>query len=195
MRASVQTDRPVAVAQDGHADHITVALSLPMRVVMTSTIVFVLATTFFLPMIPLSQYNHLMSNLAGWTYHRGYPDYNVAGQYVKEHWQKGDIVISVSPAISVLYYVGRVDYFFSVDKALYLFDPGDGRITDTPTASTPLLDQQDFQAVLSAHTRIWIISDNNVYQRSLLSSRRFLFPTDFRLVFEGYGSAVYFRGS
>src|SRR2546423_9258203 len=70
MRASVQTDRPAAVAQDGHADHSTVALSLPMRVVVTSTIVFVLATTFFLPMVPLSQYNHLMSNLAGWTYHR-----------------------------------------------------------------------------------------------------------------------------
>jgi hypothetical protein len=133
--------------------------------------------------------------MAGWTYHRSYPDYNVTGQYVKSHWQKGDIVISVSPAVSVLYYVGRVDYFFSVDKALYLFDPGDGRITDTPTASTPLLDQQDFQAVLSEHARIWIISDNNVYQRSLLRSGRFTFPTDFRLVFEGYGSAVYFRGS
>jgi hypothetical protein len=193
--ATGQTDKSVAVAQEGYTDHSTVALSWPIRAALTSTIGLVLATTFFLPMIPLSRYNHLISNIAGWTSHRSYPDYDVAGQYVKSHWQKGDIVISVSPAISVLYYVGRVDYFFSIDRALYLFDPGDGRITDTPTASTPLLSERDFQTVLAEHSRIWIISDNSSYQYLLTRSGRFTFPTDVRLVYEGYGSAVYLRGS
>jgi hypothetical protein len=190
-----QTDRSITVAQEGQIDYRNVALSWPMRAALTSTIALVLATTFFLPMIPLSRYNHLISNLAGWTYHRSYPDYDVAGQYVREHWQKGDIVIAVSPAISVLYYVGRVDYFFSIDRALYLFDPGDGRITDTPTASTPLLSESDFLTVLASHVRVWIISDNSSYQYLLTRSGRFTFPTDVRLVFEGYGSAVYLRGS
>jgi hypothetical protein len=193
--ATGQTDRSVAVAQEGYTDHSTVALSWPIRAALTSTIVLVLATTFFLPMIPLSRYNHLISSMAGWTSHRSYPDYDVAGQYVKSHWKKGDIVISVSPAISVLYYVGRVDYFFSIDRALYLFDPGDGRITDTPTASTPLLSERDFQTVLAEHSRIWIVSDNSSYQYLLTRSGRFTFPTDVRLVYEGYGSAVYLRGS
>lgn len=190
-----QTDKSFAISKDGYVDHSHVALSWPMRAALTSTIVLVLATAFFLPMIPLSRYNHLISSVAGWTSHRSYPDYDVAGQYVKAHWKKGDIVISVSPAISVLYYVGRVDYFFSIDRALYLFDPGDGRITDTPTASTPLLSESDFQEVLSEHSRIWIISDNSSYQYLLKRSGRFNFPTDVRLVFEGYGSAVYLRGS
>jgi uncharacterized membrane protein len=172
-----------------------VALSWPMRMALTSTVVLVLATIFFLPMIPLSRYNHLISNIAGWSDHRFFPDYDVAGQYVRQHWRNGDIVITVSPALSTLYYVGRVDYFFSIDRALYLFDPGDGRITDTPTASTPLLSEQDFQAVLSEHSRVWIISDNSNYQYLLTRSGRFNFPTDVRLVYEGYGSAVYLRGS
>jgi hypothetical protein len=193
--ATGQTDRSVALAQEGQIDHRNVALSWPMRAALTGTIALVLATTFFLPMIPLSRYNHLISTIAGWTFHRNYPDYDVAGQYVREHWQKGDIVVAVSPSISVLYYVGRVDYFFSIDRALYLFDPGDGRITDTPTASTPLLSESDFQTVLASHPRVWIISDNSSYQYLLTRSGRFNFPTDVRLVFEGYGSAVYLRGS
>jgi hypothetical protein len=190
-----QTDQPLAVTTEGRIDSTNVALSWPMRTALTGTIVLVLAATFLLPMIPLSRYNHLVSNIAGWTFHRNYPDYDAAGQYVKEHWQKGDIVVSVSPSISVLYYVGRVDYFFSIDRALYLFDPGDGRITDTPTASTPLLSESDFQTVLASHSRVWIISDNSSYQYLLTRSGRFSFPTDVRLVFEGYGSAVYLRGS
>jgi hypothetical protein len=176
-------------------ENTTVALSWPIRMALTSTIVLVLATTFFLPMIPLSTYNHLISDITGWSDHRLFSDYDDAGQYVKQHLQKGDIVIAVSPAISVLYYVGHVDYFFSIDRALYLFDPGDGSIIDTPTASTPLLSEQDFQTVLSEHARVWIISDNSGYQYHLLHSGRFNFPTDVRLVYEGYGSAVYLRGS
>jgi hypothetical protein len=188
-----------ALAQDGYRheayrENASVALSWPVRAMLTSTIVLVLATAFFLPMIPLSRYNHLISNIAGWSDHRFFPDYDDAGQYVREHMRKGDIVISVSPAISILYYVGRVDYFFSIDRALYLFDPGDGRITDTPTASTPLLSESDFQSVLTSHARVWIISDNSSYQYLLTRSGRFRFPTDVRLVYEGYGSAVYFRG-
>jgi len=58
------------------------------------------------------------------------------------------------------------------------------------------LNQADFQAVLAAHSRIWLISDNGSYQAGIARSPRFEFPPpDFRLVYEGYGSAVFFRSS
>jgi hypothetical protein len=48
--------------------------------------------------------------------------------------------------------------------------------------------------VLAVYPRIWIVSDNGFYQHSLTKNGRFTFPADFRIVYEGYGSAVYFRG-
>ena len=144
-------------------------------------------------MLPISNYNLFVSRQAGFLYHRHYPDYDAVGQYMHDHWRKGDIVISVSPAISILYYVGHVNYFFSIDRALYLFER-DGRIVDTPTGSIPILSQSDFQAVLASHKRIWIISDNGLYQMGVTKNGRFTFPPDFHIVFEGYGSAIYLRG-
>jgi hypothetical protein len=145
------------------------------------------------PMLPISGYNLFLDRQLGFTTHRHFPDYDAVGQYMQSHWRRGDMVIAVSPAISVLYYVRHVDYFFSVNRALYLFEKH-GRITDTPTGSTPLLDQRDFEAVLAANKRIWIISDNGEYQAGVTKDGRFTFPSDFHLVFEGYGSAIYFRG-
>jgi hypothetical protein len=146
-----------------------------------------------LPVLPLSNYNLFISRQLGILYHRHYPDYDDAGNYLRQHMRPGDVVVAVSPAISIVYYVGRVDYFFSINRALYLFEEN-GRITDTPTGTTPLLNQSDFQAVLNTHTRIWIISDNSIYQSGTLKWGRFTFPSDFRIVYEGYGSAVYLRG-
>jgi hypothetical protein len=146
------------------------------------------------PILPISGYNLFVSQSAGFAYHKHYPDYDGVGQYMQQHWRKGDVVIAVSPAISVLYYVGRVDYFFSINRALYLFERN-GHIIDTPTGSVALLNQDDFQAVVAAHARVWIISDNGLYQQEAMKDNRFVFPPDFHIVYEGYGSAIYFQGS
>ena len=151
----------------------------------------VCATILIAPMLPVSGYNLFASQLFGLSYHRHYADYDAAAQYMKQHWQKGDIVISVAPANCILYYTGHVDYFFSVDRALFLLEQN-GHIIETASASHALLNQDDFQTVLSQKARIWILSDNGVYQAQ--DFKRFTFPPDFRLVFEGYGSAIYFRG-
>lgn len=164
---------------------------VPLRPMVTLIMLLVCATTLILPVLPVSGYNLFISRAVGLSYHRHYADYDAVGAYMQQHWQKGDIVISVSPAVSILYYVGHVDYFFSLDRALYLFEV-DGHIIDTPTGSVALLDQQDFLAVIAAHTRVWIISDNGTYQSE--TAKRFSFPPDFHIVFEGYGSAIYFRG-
>ena len=94
----------------------------------------------------------------------------------------------------MLYYVGHLDYFFSTDHALYLFENGDV-ITDTPTGTTPLLNQDDFQAVVATHARIWIVADGTYQNQTRVKvNGRFIFPPDFHLVYEGYSSAVYLRG-
>ncbi len=164
----------------------------PLHLMMVFTTTLACAGALILPVLPISGYNLFISRQVSLPYHRHYADYDAVGKYIQQHWREGDVVIAVSPAISVLYYVGHVDYFFSVDRALYLFERN-GHITDTPTGSTPLLSQADFQSVLAAHARIWIISDNGQYQIGV-RQQGFIFPSDFHLVYEGYGSAVYFRG-
>ncbi len=168
---------------DGH-------LTRSMRVVLGSVTALVCALTLISPALPISSYNLAVSRAAGLDYHRHYVDYDSIGTYMHQYWKPGDIVISVSPAISVLYYTGHIDYFFSLDRALYLFER-DGHIIDTPTGSIAILDQQDFQTIIAEHTRIWIVSDNGLYQSATL--KRFTFPPDFHIVYEGYGSALYFR--
>ncbi|GAC1620080.1 MAG: hypothetical protein NVS4B11_11940 [Ktedonobacteraceae bacterium] len=151
-----------------------------------------IASVLILPMLPLNDYNPAVSQQLGLSYHRHYPDYDGAGQYMRQHWKKGDIVVGIFPAISVLYYVGHNDYFFSVDRALYLFEK-DGQLIDTPTGTHPILSQADFLAVLAKNTRVWVISDNGSYQAQVQG--RFIFPPEFHLVYQGYQAAIYLRGS
>lgn len=155
-----------------------------------ATLLLICIAVLLLPILPISSYNLFVSQQVGFSYHKHYPDYDNAGQYLQQHIRKGDVVIAVSPAISVLYYVGHVDYFFSLNRALYLFERN-GHIIDTPTGSVALLNQDDFQAVIAAHTRVWIVSDNGLYQAEAMKDNRFLFPPDFHIVYEGYGSAIY----
>ncbi|MFL5695112.1 MAG: glycosyltransferase family 39 protein, partial [Ktedonobacteraceae bacterium] len=164
-----------------------------MRLMLGFSTALVCASVLIMPLLPVGNFSLFISRAAGLAYHRHYNDYDAVGQYIHRHWQQGDVVISVSPAISVLYYVGHVDYFFSVNRALYLFEE-DSHITDTPTGSIPLFNKSDFQAVLATHPRVWIITDNGPYQYGLVKAQHFVFPSDFHIVFEGYGSAIYLRG-
>ena len=164
----------------------------PIGIITSCTVGLVVASVLVTPILPLSNYNLFVSRVVGFSYHRHYPDYDAVGQYMRQHMRQGDIVISVSPAISVRYYTGHVDYFFSIDRALYLQER-DGHIIEKASSAQALLNQDDFQAVLSKYSRVWIISDNGLYQAAVI--QRFSFPPDFHIVFEGYGSAVYFRGS
>lgn len=164
----------------------------PLRWLMLLTTVLVCASVLIVPALPIGNYDLFMSRLLGVPYHHHYPDYDVAGQYIKQHWRDGDIVISASPAISILYYVGRVDYFFSMDRALYLFEKNSA-ITDTPTGSVPLLNQSDLGSVLSRHGRIWIVTNKALNQTVTSRGKRFLFSPDFRLMYQGYSAMVYLR--
>jgi 4-amino-4-deoxy-L-arabinose transferase-like glycosyltransferase len=143
------------------------------------------------PLIAMNTNNLFLSRLLGLPYHRHYADYDIAGAYLRQHLRRGDVVIAVAPANCVRYYVGQVDYFFSIDRALYLMEQR-GHIIETASAAEALLNQEDFTAVLAEHPRVWIVSDGGPYESAV--RKRFIFPPDVHLVFEGYASALYLRG-
>ncbi len=185
---------PPALAADGQT-LVPSRVSLPMRSVVVAMVAILGIGILLAPALPLSNYNLFVSRMTGLSYHEHFADYNDVGTYMQSHLQKGDIVISLAPAISVQYYVGQVDDYFSIDRALFLFEKN-GRILETSSGAHPFLDQADFQAVLAQHTRIWFISDNGGYQAGVTRNGRFTFPpADFHMVFEGYQSSVYFRSA
>jgi 4-amino-4-deoxy-L-arabinose transferase-like glycosyltransferase len=157
-----------------------------------ATFVCVCFCLLLMPLLPLSNANLLLSRVLGLSYHQHYPDYDVAGQYIQSHWRAGDIVICVAPDFSVFYYSGHADYFLSLDRALFLFERN-GQILDTSVGARALLQQDDLLAVLNTHKRVWLVSDNGVYQAQ--ATKRFSLPSDMHLVFEGYSSLIYLRGS
>jgi len=148
------------------------------------------ASVLLQPALPLSNYSLFVSRLTGFTYHRHYPDYDVAGTYIRLHWRTGDTVVSVVPDFCTYYYAGHIDYFFSIDRSLFLLERN-GHVIDTSIGAVALLNQGDLRTILAEHRRIWIFSDNGLYQSQV--TKRFTFPADFHIVYEGYGTAVYFR--
>ncbi|WP_376796158.1 glycosyltransferase family 39 protein [Thermogemmatispora sp.] len=143
------------------------------------------------PLIAINTSSPFLSRLLGLPDHRHYADYDLVGAYLRQHLRRGDVVIAVAPANCVRYYVGQIDYFFSIDRALYLMEQH-GHIIETASGAEALLDQADLTAVLAEHARVWIVSDGGPYEAAV--KKRFIFPPDLHLVFEGYASALYLRG-
>jgi hypothetical protein len=169
--------------------------SLPIHIAVKGTMGLLCAAVLLMPVLPVSNFNLLASRIVGAPYHRHYADYDDAANYMGRHMQQGDIVVTIAPAVTVLYYVGHVEDFFSIDRALFLIEQN-GRLVETATGAHPLLNQEDFETVLAMHNRIWLVTDNGGYQGGVTRNGRFIFPPpDFRLVYEGYGSGVYFRSA
>jgi hypothetical protein len=159
------------------------------------TVGLLCAVVLLVPSLPVSNFNLLASRVIGVPYHRHYADYDNTANYINRHMQPGDIVVTIAPAVTILYYVGHVEHFFSIDRALFLIEQN-GRLLETATGAHPLLNQEDFETVLAMHNRIWLVTDNGGYQGGVTRNGRFIFPPpDFRLVYEGYGSGVYFRSA
>jgi 4-amino-4-deoxy-L-arabinose transferase-like glycosyltransferase len=171
------------------------SLSPSVRIVVRATTALLCIAVLLVPILPVSNFNLLASRIVGVPYHRHYADYDNTANYINRHMQPGDVVITIAPAVTVLYYVGHVDYFFSIDRALFLVEQN-GKLVETTSGGHPLLNEQDFETVLAMHNRIWLITDNGGYQGGVTRNGRFIFPPpDFRLVYEGYSSGVYFRSA
>jgi 4-amino-4-deoxy-L-arabinose transferase-like glycosyltransferase len=193
-RPHLVMSRSLRAVLENSSKHLTDRFAWPLWIVSRSIVLCLCLCVILLPVLPLNSYNLFVSRALGLAYHRHYSDFDNAAAYVHSHWQPGDVVIAAVPAVSVLYYVGQADDYFSVDRALFVTEQ-DGFLHETTSNSHPILNRADFQAILSAHKRVWIISDNGSYEAEVVRNNRFGFPpADFHKVYEGYGSDVYFRG-
>ncbi len=165
-------------------------LTRPVQGMIALTVTLLCMCVLIVPILPISGYNLFISRMVGFSYHRHYPDYDAVGQYMHQHWRQGDVVLCVSPDFTVNYYVGHADAFFSIDRALFLVEQ-QGHIVGTSIGGQALLNQNDLNTMLNAHKRVWVISDNSLYQSLVV--KRFTFPPGMHIVFEGYGSAIYLR--
>jgi hypothetical protein len=182
---------PTATVFAGY-DRLLNALS---PLLLKGTVALLLTSTLIVPMLPLSNFNLFVSHTLGLQYRRHFADYDNVAQYMHAHMRPGDTVISVAPAVIILHEVGKVDHFFSIDRSLFLFEQN-GHLAETTSGSHPLLNEAEFRTVLAEHSRIWLITDNGGYQGGVTRNGRFVFPPpDFHLVYEGYGSGIYFRSS
>ncbi|GAC1614488.1 MAG: hypothetical protein NVS4B9_02820 [Ktedonobacteraceae bacterium] len=167
-------------------------LSLPIRIVSMLITCIVLGCILLAPMLPINAYNLTVSRVFGLSYYHHFADYDAAGAYIQKHWREGDIVFSVSSDIEMYCHVVRSDYFFSVDRALFLIERN-GRAINTATASVALLSQTDLRTLVSKNARVWLVTDHGSYQSE--ATKHFTIPPEFHIVFEGARDAVFLRGS
>ncbi len=189
--------RPLLIPPRGgyEAPQVERSLSPSVHIAVKGTTVLLCIAVLLVPMLPVSNFNLLASRIVGVPYHRHYADYDDAANYINRHMRQGDIVITIAPAVTILYYIGHVEYFFSIDRALFLVEQN-GQLVETTSGGRPLLNEEDFETVLAMYNRIWLVTDNGGYQGGVTRNERFTFPPpDFRLVYEGYSSGVYFRSA
>ncbi|GCE10909.1 glycosyltransferase family 39 protein [Tengunoibacter tsumagoiensis] len=167
-------------------------LMQPFRLGALATAALTCVVILLAPMLPISNYSLGLSRVLNLPYYRHFSDYDAAGSYILQHERPGDIIISISPDIEMYYYAHESDYYFSIDRALFLLERN-GHIINTSTAAIALLNQHDLDAVLAQHPRVWIVSDHGSYENQVM--RRFQLPEDFHIVFEGARNVVYLRGS
>ena len=92
--------RSCAILQEPRPDTAPASSSRSRLVgaMMVFTASLVCACVLLLPILPLANYNLLVSRVAGFSYYRHHPDYDNAAQYIHQHWRKGDTVIALGPS-------------------------------------------------------------------------------------------------
>jgi 4-amino-4-deoxy-L-arabinose transferase-like glycosyltransferase len=165
--------------------------SSPLRWLALLSGVLICGSVLIAPLCPISNNSVTLSHSLGGSYHQQFLDYDVVAQYIKQHKQPGDIVISITPDLEMSYYLGYSDYYLSVNRALFLMERNN-HLINTSSGATALLNQRDLDAVLSLHPRVWLVSDHAGYELSAF--RRFTVPNSFHVVCEGARTVLYLRG-
>ena len=120
-------------------------------------------------------------------------DYQHAAQFIARNQRPGDAVVTLAPADVPAYYLGRTpDAVIQTgrNKLLYLIER-DGQATDTIFGARSILTGSELDAYLSAHLRVWLVSDMGGYLQSIPTDLRTSVLSHFRLVYVGSGSTVW----
>ncbi len=107
-------------------------------------------------------------------YHTPEPAYNKAFQYVADHWQTDDVVLTMHTSAAALY-LNRIDYFAMQVKADQFLLNVDEHAVSTMTPVDRWLGvawvgtAPDFNQIINEHARVWFVVDTirlPVYYRS-----------------------------
>ena len=94
-----------------------------------------------------------------------YPDHRSHGCLVKEHLQKGDIVVA-EDALQMYWYIGHVDYWLrspsNINDFLYL--DNDNELKDIYVNSKPTTDKAISKLRTNYKNRIWVITSGETQQ-------------------------------
>lgn len=129
------------------------------------------------------------SRALGLPYHHVKPNYRDAGVYLLEHWQPGDVMISMAPIGDVMFYARTPDYKVYQNKVLTLYEY-QGHIVDNRGFTYELLNVNDFNEVLRHHHRVWLFSSTG-HTCCVGNAGTTPISQNFTLVFEGQGTYVY----
>lgn len=166
--------------------------SLATRLMPSIVGVLLLATVLLSQTVGIANFSLATSRALGLPYQHRYPDYQAAGAYIRAHWQPGDILITIAPAIDGAYYAELPSYLIYADKALY-FSAQNDQIGELATGAVALLSDQDVATVLASHHRIWLLAANGYTCCGGTNTATVL--QNFALMFEGQSTYVYLRSS
>jgi hypothetical protein len=91
---------------------------------------------------------------------RGTGGYDTAFQWVKQHWQEGDQVMTVHPSAAYLY-LGRSDYYATQSVARVLRDDEDEELVDRYIGSTLVDSLAGLSKATAESKRLWFVVDTD----------------------------------
>jgi Dolichyl-phosphate-mannose-protein mannosyltransferase len=124
-----------------------------------------------------------------------YSDYRSTAQYVRSHYQPGDLLVAVMPEVFHHYANLTSDYFVQdYTKRQVLYDPIDesSRYLDKMMGIPVIRSFEELQGVFSKHRRIWIVAvPSSIF--GLLSGPEIMgYVSKYgRVVYESYDARIY----
>jgi hypothetical protein len=124
-----------------------------------------------------------------------YCDYRGSAQYVKSHYEPGDLIIVTMPEV-LQYYTGISGDYFVQDytKRQVLLDPIDDstRYLERMTGIAVIRGDDDFRSVINMHRRIWIIAAPSGVFSFLSGPEVMEYVSKYgKVVYESYEAKIY----
>lgn len=164
-------------------------VSPPQATVVGAAIVIgVVATVLVAQIAPISNFGLASSRALQVPYHHQYPGYAAAGDYIRAHWQPGDVLVSLAPVSDVEFYAGAPDYVLYQSKALFMFER-DGHLVDNYANAGILLNQRDLNNVIAHHNTVWLFATPEY--ACCGRADHYAISSQFVLVYQGVDTLVY----
>lgn len=166
-------------------------VTAPSAAIGITTVVAVLMCLLMLgsEISSLSNVGLAFSRAFGIAFHHSHPDYQYAGDYIRAHWEPGDVIIAAAPESDTAFYAEQPNYYLYQTKALSLFEDS-GVVLTNNTGAQPIFNVNDLQEVLARYHRVWLLASAG-HSGIVGNSGPSPVNQNFTLVFEGQATSVY----